>query len=194
MNAKTFCEMFTTEWKETESSADFHNDLPFKDKPAWTSYMLAPNGFLHRVMRRLEKPSCPLFYKNEWYTVDALYIGGCDLFRNDLMYPSSVKVLIEHEWGESLEEEMWKLIHWRSPLKVIIAYDWSEEEKKTEARRSWANKKLGKLKDMLQIVNDSFGEIAATEYLFLIAQHNKPGAPIFWRAVKLTSTDLMEII
>lgn len=192
MNAKSFCKEFTVEWKATESSADFHNGLPFEDKPAWTSYMLTPDGFLNRVMRRLERPSCPLFYKNEWYTVDALYIGGCDLFRNNLLYPSSVKVLIEHEWGESLEEEMWKLIHWRAPLKVIIAYDWSEKEKTTEARHSWANKKLEKLRDMLQIVNDSFSENAATEYLFLIAQHKEPGSPIHWRAVILTSSDLYE--
>jgi hypothetical protein len=191
MDVKSFYDAFTAEWEATESSVEFHNGLPFKNKPSWTSYMLAPNGFLNRVMRRLEDPNFPLCFKNEWYTVDALYIGGCDLYRKDLSYPSEVKAIIEHEWGDNLEEEMWKLIHWRSPLKVIIAYDWSEKEKTTEARRSWADNKIHTLLKMLQSANDFFSENTATQYLFLFAQHLEPNAPIRWRAATNTSFNVL---
>jgi hypothetical protein len=187
MTAECFFKGFVSEWDAANASGEIHDGEPFEDKTAWTSYMLKPGGFLNRVMDRLKTPDCPLYYRNEWYTVDALYVGGENLFQKDFIYPSSVKVLIEHEHSDNLEEEMWKLIHWRAPLKAIIAYDWSEQEKTTDTRQMWADNKVEKLLSMLRVVNQSFAENPATEYLFLIAQRQEPKGPIVWRPV-LNST------
>lgn len=183
MTPESFYSAFVTEWNAAIASAEIHNGQPFEDKRAWTSFMLRTGGFLNRVMERLSTPEWPMYYRKEWYTVDALYVGGNDLFQSELSYPSSVKVLIEHELGDNVEEEMWKLLHWRAPLKVIIFYDWSEQEKTTEARRLWANNKVEKLQEMLQTVNEVFAENSATEYLFMIAGRTEANGPITWRSV-----------
>ena len=54
-------------------------------------------------------------------------------------------------------------MHWRAPLKVIIGYDWSEEEKTSAAKKVWAQNKILKLLQMLQSVNASFPENPNTD-------------------------------
>ena len=63
-----------------------------------------------------------------------MFVGGEELFKNNLWYPSKLHVLIEHEHGESIEEEMWKLLFLRAPLKVLIFYDWDEAKKTKEEK------------------------------------------------------------
>jgi len=41
---------------------------------------------------------------------------------------------IEHENGCDVETEMWKLAHWRSPLKVLVFYDFDMQDRE-KARR-----------------------------------------------------------
>jgi hypothetical protein len=77
---------------------------------------------------------------------------------------------------------MWKLIHWRAPLKVIIAYDWSEVEKTTDARRIWAKTKIDRLWKMLLEANESFCENPATEYLLIMAGRIEPNGRLVWWA------------
>ncbi|UPU37813.1 hypothetical protein M1B72_08930 [Geomonas paludis] len=187
ISADRFYNAFVTEWETSVASGIFgigHN--PYQNLPAWTDLMLSPGQFLQRVMDRLSSLELPLLYRNQWYTVDALYVSGENLFPKKGEYPSSLQVLIEHEHGEDLEEEMWKLIHWRAPLKVIIGYDWSEIEKTTDARRSWAANKVTKLLKMLQTVNDSFLENPDTEYLFLMGRRFE-AEPLSWTAFAVKS-------
>ena len=68
--------------------------------------MQEPGGFLNRVMARLSSDEHPLYYKTEWYKVDALFVGGEDLHGKNHSYPAAVEAIIEHEFGEDLENEM----------------------------------------------------------------------------------------
>ena len=146
-----------------------------------TDFMLRKDGFLENVMNRLQSKEQMLKYRREHYTIDAIFIGGTDLFMSDYWYPSELHVLIEHEMRENIEEEMWKLIHWRAPLKVIIFYDWDEDVKSTNLRIDWVNTKIKKLLEMLDTVNAFFPENVDTEYLFLIGNRMDVNSIPAWR-------------
>jgi|SRR5277367_5945029 len=157
--------------------------LPLGPSDAWTSLMLNHNGFLWRVAEELRKGDETFAYRRELYTVDAVILGGNDLFRTGLCYPSAVHVLIEHELGYYVEEEMWKLLHWRCPLKVLITYDWPEDEKdKSATKRSWLHVKIEKLRCMRDEVEKFQGEEPRTSYLFLIGDRKSSNTPVcHWR-------------
>ena len=155
----------------------------FSDPPVWTEYMLRKNnGFLKEVMERLRPKNERLEYVKEKRSIDAMFVGGEDLFRNNLEYPSKLHVLIEHENLGNIEEEMWNLIFFRAPLKVLIFYDWDENRNKKQ--KIWVKDKLKTLKKMLETVNGFYPECEQTEYLFIIGNTNN-GNPdkdvIKWR-------------
>lgn len=163
-----FLDAFSAEWKAHLN--DKHDALmtAYEREKLWTDYMLSYGGFLNGVMLRLRENVRRLEYSKEIYTIDAMFVGGEDLFKKDLCYPAQIHVLIEHEHGMNIEEEMWKLIFWRAPLKVLIFYDWNEDAKETEKRKDWLSNKLIKLKKMLDVANQRFPEADKTEYLFVI--------------------------
>lgn len=186
ITAKEFYDAFLAEWNcFVENEPSITGLTPYEDRTSWTKRIQDPGGFLNRVMNRLSNTERPLYYRTEWYFVDALYVGGVDLYQNNYSYPSSVNALIEHEFDEDLETEMWKLIHWRSPLKIIINYDWSDAEKTTDARKNYLSNKITKLREMLSIVNHFQPEDTNTEYLLLIARRSEINSPITWRAINI---------
>ena len=176
-----FLEAFKNEWNSrVEKNRHEVSDI-YGDSNRWTNFMLGNEGFLASVMTRLDENKTELEYKREYYTLDALYVGGENLYRQNRTYPSELNVLIEHEQGDNVEEEMWKLIFWRSPLKVIIFYDWNEYEKTTNARREWLDRKLIKLVDMLNKANAYFSENQETNYLFIIGNRVEKDQLPNWR-------------
>ncbi|MDA0841263.1 MAG: hypothetical protein O3B01_31875 [Planctomycetota bacterium] len=181
-----FLQAFSEEWSAQLSE---HRDCllhAYSQRTTWTSYMLREDGVLHKVMLRLlSNRGCPetsLRYSREWYTIDAVYVGGDDLYKDGRRYPSYMSALIEHEQGGALEEEMWKLIFWRSPLKILVAYDyWESKKQSNKEYEVWMKCKLGKLVDMLRLANEAFPENQETEYLFLIANRQDEEADPQWR-------------
>ena len=104
------------------------------------------------------------------------------MYRTNLYYPSLLSVIIEHEHNlEKVEEEMWKLIFWRSPLKVLISYDWNDDEKTTANRKNKLLQKLEKLSKMLVSANKAYPESKNTEYLFIIGNRDNVDSDIKWR-------------
>ena len=138
--------------------------------PEWTKYMFSKkNGFLKEVMERLRPKNERLEYVTE------------KLARIDAMFVAKLHVLIEHEHGENIEEEKWKLIFLRAPLKVLIFYDWDEDKKKTKEEKIWVQDKLKTLKKMLNTVNGFFPECELTEYLFIIGNRSDYRGDVKWR-------------
>lgn len=149
--------------------------------------MLPDGGFLDRVRKRI---SSSLKYRREYYTVDALYVGGYDLLcKPELTYPSQIHVLIEHENGERVEEEMWKLIHWRAPLKVLIFYDYPDDAKTANPQKAdWLDRKLARLREMKKVVDSFWPEYGRSEYLFIVGTREFSGGPIYWKCASVDST------
>ncbi len=163
----------------------------------WTKYMLGNNKmsknekeevFLHRVMDKLNNN---LQYYLGMYSIDLAYVSGSDLYGANLAYPSEWQVLIEHENGQHNDEEteMYKLIFLRSPLKVIIFYDWDECDKTNNDKEKWLDEKLKKLADMLEQANDYLPENEATEYLFIIGDRENEQAMPRWQYASISSKD-----
>jgi hypothetical protein len=187
ITSRNFLEAFLDEYNFQISN----NRKSLRDQYSHTDFMLRKNGFLENVMNRLQTKGQILEYRREYYTIDALFIGGIDLFTSDYWYPSELHVLIEHEKRENIEQEMWKLIHWRAPLKVIIFYDWDEDDKSTDLRINWVETKIINLFEMLDTVNAFFPENVDTEYLFLIGNRvDKNSIPTWrWTSNKLFKTE-----
>ena len=156
----------------------------FKDNREWPDFMLSYRGFLNHIMRRIPCQDSKLIYWKELYTIDAVYVSGEDLLgRKELSYPKGLQVIIKHENGDHPEEEMWKLLYWRSPLKVLIFYDYHEYQKKQdEKKKTWLKERLEKFTKMLINVETFFKENVSTEYLFIIGNQETVGGTINWRA------------
>lgn len=116
-----------------------------------------------------------LALRHQWYTLDAVLIAGTNLFGQDMSYPSRLEALIEHENGDNWEEEMWKLLFWRAPLKVLIGYDYCEADYahackidgEARTKGDWLPHKISKLRDMHQTVTAWHPE-SNTQYLLLV--------------------------
>jgi hypothetical protein len=184
ITSEQFLTSFKAEWTSlVSSSSQMILDI-YPHKRDWTSFMLGTGGFLTRVMDRLNKEGAGLEYRSEYYTIDALFVSGKDLFREHRTYPSELHVLIEHENADNIEEEMWKLLFWRAPLKVIIFYDWNEYEKPSSAfKQSWLKGKLKKLVEMRNTVNEFYPENQKTEYLLIFGNREYENQMIRWQCV-----------
>lgn len=180
ITADEFFEAFQQEWNALCAQEAITGLTPWEGKAAWTARVLNKGGLLNRVMERLIRPDRELEYRTEWYSVDALYVGGEDIYGDGRSYPSEVHALIEHEFNEDLETEMWKLLHWRAPLKVIIGYDWADDEKTTDARKQYRQNKISKLRSMQSAVNMFHPEAERTEYLFMMATRKNHSDAITW--------------
>ena len=182
IKGNAFLDAFRQEWNETIPFLDEHSFWPYAEKTRWTDFMLRSGGFLNKVMDRFKNSYFNnISYKQEYYTIDALYVGGEDLFRSNLSYPSKIFAILEHEFGNNIEEEVWKLIFWRAPLKILIFYDWAEEEM-TDRRREWLQTKLKKIEQMIEKVKYFHREDNDTEYLFIIGKQTEDKKnPMNWR-------------
>ena len=178
----------------------------------WTKFMLGGKGwggmedsFLHKVKSRLCSGLCNrlnadgelLKMSREWYTLDAVFYSGNNLpgFAEEKgeEYPPLLDVLIEHENASDVETEMWKLLLFRAPLKVIIFYDWGDcdekHENKGKDRKQWLPAKLNELALMAMKVEHLWPENEDTEYLFIVGHRNSEDQ---LRWIKFSLSELIE--
>ena len=128
-----------------------------------------------RFFRELERPitdqkSLPLELKEKYSNKDHYEFDG--VYGND--NPLCVDVLIEHEnsYDRIKEDEMWKLLVFRSPLKVIVCYNVLKN-------------KLDELAYMARRVDEKWKETEETEYLIVIGTRDSPDN-IIWEFKKLS--------
>lgn len=169
ISTDAFLDAFANAWRRRAVSDRDLIDMLWGDSKGWTRYMLhkESKGLMSEVCELLQHQDLKLEYREQWYTIDALFVSGENLYRERRLYPSLLEVVIEHENALDVETEMWKLLFWRSPLKVLIFYDW------TSARRErWLGKKLEKFQDMIAKATQSWPEVEGTQYLFIAGRRN----------------------
>ena len=169
VDSEEFLKAFSTEWSMRVRQTDKATIIKaFNFDNTWTEFMLSgTDAFLYKICQQLN-----MNYAEEWYRSDALFVSGENTHQEGLMYPSCVAVCIEHENAENVEEEMWKLLFWRSRLKVLIFYDYHADAKTSPSRKNWLETKINNLITMGKQVNFAFRENPQTEYLFLVG-HRK---------------------
>ena len=201
VTAADFFEAFTKCWEEEALEADkktLKSEVSecYPQSTEWTRFMLGDKGsekpgemkaaFLYKVKCKLAASRNSLEMAREWYKLDAMFYRGDTLFSPD-GYPPILDVLIEHENGDDVEEEMLKLLMFRSPLKVIIFYDWGDnakEEGHSEKRKKWLPDKLRELTRMAIRVEQLWPENKDTEYLFIVGYRDGE-EQIRWRNFSL---------
>ena len=186
--AKRFCDAFIEQWKEDSANA---NDIlhAYSHDTPWTEYMVKKeDSFLSRLSKNLSHEMA-----REWYTLDVVYYDEKqNLFRSE-GYPACLHVIVEHENQGDVEEEMWKLLMFRSPLKVLIFYDYNEYEKEQNPRKArWLDEKLIELFRMGEEVDAIWAEAKDTEYLFLVGNRSQEGKVPIWKDWIVTQGDFGE--
>ncbi len=199
ITAKEFLNSFSRAWHDwlAENSArivDFYTHAT-----SWTSAMLQEagtlkgangSGVLLRTFDRLSEQNAGIELKAEWYTIDRLIVSGTNLLPSEdkLLHPARLDVLIEHENGDDWEVEMWKLLFWRSPLKVLIGYDYNDDDveryrKERDSKGDLLSKKIKLLRDMYNKSRHATETKDTEQYLLIVGNRadSKPGSPVRWR-------------
>lgn len=149
MKADEFKQAFLKAWRELTEDAERREmaRTAYQENREWTRFMLGDKdrkGFLHEVANQL---NCNVY--REFYSLDCLYYQDeFDLFKGG-GYPIGLDAIIEHENGDRPEEEWYKLLLWRAPLKVLIFYDWSDDDRLNNPdRANWLVSKLESFAEM----------------------------------------------
>ena len=174
MRAEEFKQAFLESWRDWTGDDEGRERAitAWQGYPAaWTPFMLGETaddssvGFLQAVGEKLNRSVW-----REYYKLD------CVFYRKepDLVYghgyPAGLDAIIEHENNEWPEEEWWKLQNWRAPLKVLIFYDYSDEQKLDNVKKAnWLVSKLEKLTDMTRKMHDRWpGRKDDDDYLIVV--------------------------
>ena len=183
VSARRFRKVFIGQWNE-ELHCDHDAILnAYQDDKRWTAYMLGnkkkdfPGTFFDRLAGRLGQEALP-----QRQRLDIVYctVRSQNIRHTERIRPARLNVIIEHENGEDVEEEMWKMLMWRSPLKVLVLYDWPPWRATTKRRQNWLEDKLTTFFDMRHEVDTLWPEAAKTTYLFLVGRPPHRSAPPVW--------------
>lgn len=140
-------------------------------------------GFLEYVAAELrEDPDLDVAaWKREFRRLDFTCFGRERVYGepNDT-YAPHLPLILEHENGDNVEEEMWKLCIFRSPLKVLVFYDWDECDI-DPMRRFWLEDKLQRLWDIRRKFDATWEENPNTHYLLIVGDRKGPGCDTQWR-------------
>ncbi len=184
VSARDFLCAFSQQWNDDLQHNCKALRHAYRDDKTCTAYMLGekkadfPDTFFDRLAGRLHQQTIAQRQTLDvvYYTTDVQAIP----YRNR-EYPACLNVIIEHENGEEIEREMWKLVMWRAPLKVLIIYDWPPPRATTARRKSWLKNKLDALFHIRSEVDTLWSEAATTTYLFLVGRPPRRGAlPVWW--------------
>ena len=189
VSLQDFRDAFSQQWRDDLQDRDKELRRTYRgSKTTLTAYMLGKkddfcHAFFARVARKLDQK--PLRERQNldmvYYTEKARNISHTKRIR-----PARMNVIIEHEAKKTGEEEMWKMLMWRASLKVLVFYDWSDDEKEGNRRRhrkEWLENKRNDLFDMHSQIDALWSEDAKTDYLFLVGRSRKHGElPLWWHA------------
>jgi hypothetical protein len=147
------------------------------------------NCILERTLEQLKIDNLAesnLITVKDFYSIDMIYCSSENLdpiYKG--IYPQSFNALIEHEndWSK-IEEEIYRLLIFRAPLKVVITYDWDDDQ---NAKAKNRGKELGDKKNQFIGLIKKFNEYAqpeiVTQYLFIVGNRKDNSAKeINWKA------------
>ena len=168
ITAEIFKRSFICQWGSDWSDEREVIVDAFQRNNTWTTYMLGrekQEGFFHRLNERLQIHVPHLTFARGYYYIDGVY-GSYESLYHAGWYPARLDVILEHENQVGLETEMYKLLMFRSPLKVLVFYDYVDPN--TDARRGWRDEQLRVLGSMIGEVNDAYPEANETDYLLIV--------------------------
>ena len=194
MTPAEFRKAFDDTWRERVEDHETLNAIveAYQRNATWTSFMLGTRGgpcgfedcFLYAVGKRLGLSFC-----REFYSLDGVFYDKEPNLVDPGIYPAGFRVIIEHENEDRVEEEMWKLLMWRGPLKVLIFYDHAEKQR-NETKAAWLDDKFQRLGQMAEAMHRRWPEGTDSQYLFVVGSPSVPeaGQVPRWRYFRLCQT------
>ena len=156
----------------------------------FTGFMLGEKGILDLTLDEIKNKGCiPSNAEStrEFYSLDYMIKSSenIDSIFSYGTYPAQIYAMIEHENRGDPEQEMFKLLLWRCPLKVLINYDWDEDQKSTDKRTNYVLEKRTLFTRLIKGFNDHTITEEGSNYLFIIGDRESSDAKtINWRAWK----------
>ncbi len=170
--------------KERELEAIPKSDTEF------TCFMLSEKGVLESTLNMLKKKglvSSDVVSEKEYYSLDMIYRSRDNIHPifDSGIYPERVDALIEHENRGEPEQEMYKLLLFRCSLKVLINYDWDDDQKSTDKRKIYVLEKRTLFTRLIKGFNNHAIAEKGSSYLFIIGDRASSDAEsINWQAWK----------
>ncbi|MDZ4690207.1 hypothetical protein [Terricaulis sp.] len=175
MLANAFTSIFVEEFK-ARAALDGAAFAPLwhAGGPTWTRVMVHSenkNSVLEKTLVRWADQTLGpnMISLHRWYTIDLMAVSPAFDQKMEYWYTRPV-ALVEHENRKDIETELWKLAHWRAPLKVLAFYQFGEK---------WLDEKLTTARRIVEGAQSSCPETDA-EYLLLVGCNNRDG--VTWRA------------
>jgi hypothetical protein len=127
ITASDFRAAFVSEWQRIDQEHPYEITDAYENDTAWSEFMLSSNGFLKKVMESISgQKQLKLSFHRGWHDCDCVYLSGDEYTGDDSdssRPESRTEVAVMHEnIFSNIGPEMEKLIHIRSPLKVLITY------------------------------------------------------------------------
>lgn len=157
----TFLMVFHEVWNE-EVSGNRGKVISCFSEDDKRQFLLGGDGVISKVAEELNNDS-PVRMICDYHSFDAVFTSRYSYHIEDETYPRDVKVVIKCSRDDDIVNAAWALIHWRSPLKVLIFNDW------IGSGDSWVNAKLSSIYTMIDCEDEFNVESEVTEYLFLVA-------------------------
>jgi hypothetical protein len=128
----------------------------------------------------------PCTHHQQWYTLDLCVVTPPYVDKTEY-WQTKTMLAVEHENGDDVETEMWKLAHWSAALTVCVFYDFNEAKLDDKiyrgdrtvgevARKDWLARKLDLLSDIVRRVDPN----APERHLLIVGNRTLSGS-IGWR-------------
>jgi hypothetical protein len=165
----------------------------YSNSSLWTQRMCgngAATGVIPEIANKLKQKVPELLHRTQWYTLDAVLVAyPADVSSYRLGYPPFIHCIIEHENGDNWHEEVWKLAHWRAPLKVLIVYDFNEDLKTSPRRVTWVDERIAELRSFLQATDSLQGKDGSEFLLIVGSKRAGHDDRVNWRSCLLNHHD-----
>lgn len=145
VTARQFVEAFQAAWDSAYASKRAEIKDIYNKRRLWTELIcgsaaaLGPSSkpIVQCALESLTHGGKTVEYDRERHKVDAFgRVAICDPAKWYIDYVNVVMVEVENDVERS-EEEFWKLLHARCPLKVLITYDYNDPDTRLRVPRSF---------------------------------------------------------
>lgn len=133
----------------------------------WTRVMLGrreePGILTDAAQRYAASLGEPCTHHQQWYTLDLCVVSPAYADKTEY-WQTKTMLAVEHENGDDVETEMWKLAHWSAALTVCVFYDFNEAKLDDKIyrgdrtvgdvpRKDWLARKLDLLSDIVRRID-----------------------------------------
>lgn len=165
LNLNVFLKVFYEKWCDFVANGAI--PLGAQDIDSMNAIMFGDGGVISQVFEQFNN-EIPTKCVSNCYEIDAILTSDKNSIIAGAEYPIEVKAIIKQVKDYNVIQPAWDLIHWRSPLKILVLYDWVNFDEDCAKDINCVNTTLSKICSLLDDVECFNVESDITEYLFLL--------------------------